>query len=75
MTMFTDLPCVQLYTGNHLPTPAASKRGGAYVRHAGLCLETQTCPNAAEMPWLISPIYPAGQEYISTTAYQFSTTE
>jgi len=71
MVTYTDLPCVQLYTANNLSLPTPSKGGAFYTKHSGVCLETQTCPNAAEMPWLVSPIYPAGREYISTTAYKF----
>ena len=72
MTVFTDLPCVQLYSGNKLPFAAEPKDGAIYTKHQGLCLETQTCPNAVQMPWLKSPIYPAGKEYTSTTAFKFS---
>ena len=72
MTTFTDLPCVQLFTGNGLPASAPAKDGADYQKYSGLCLETQTCPNAVEMPWLASPVYLAGQEYISTTTYQFA---
>ena len=71
MAAYTDLPCVQLYTANNLSASVIGKDGAAYRKHGGVCLETQTCPNAAQMPWLVSPIYAAGQEYISTTAYQF----
>ena len=73
MTVFTDLPCVQLYSANKLPFEGfESKDGASYVNHQGICLETQTTPNAAQMPWLKSPIYAAGQEYASTTAFKFS---
>jgi aldose 1-epimerase len=72
MTTFTDLPCIQLYSANKFPLPVTEKDNADYHNYQGLCLETQTCPNAAQTPWLVSPIYAAGQEYSTTTAYQFS---
>lgn len=72
MTVFTDLPGVQLYTANMLDTSLVYKDGAIYSKHQGLCLETQLFPNAVNMPWLASPIYHAGEEYISTTTYQFN---
>jgi len=72
MATYTDLPCVQIYTANNLPSTIPGKDGAVYGKHAGVCLETQTCPNAAQMPWLVSPIYSAGQVYETKTEYQFS---
>lgn len=71
MHTFTDLPAVQVYTGNNLPNSCPEKGESPYAKNGGICLETQTVPNAAQMPWLASPVYEAEQEYFSTTAYQF----
>ncbi len=71
MTMFTDLPGVQLYTSNNLAGEVEGKDGVIYGKHKAICLETQLFPNAVNMPWLASPIYRAREEYITTTTYQF----
>lgn len=71
MEVLTDLPAVQLYTAggiNNIP----GKDGAVYGRHSGFCLETQFIPNAVHMPWFTSPIFHAGQEFHSTTAFRFS---
>ncbi len=72
MTVFTDLPGVQLYTGNGIDESATFKNDEKYAKYQGFCLETQLFPNAVNMPWLASPIYHAGEEYVTTTTYQFS---
>ena len=70
MHAYTDLPGVQLYTSNKLVRNGC-KNGANYGPHQAFCLETQTFPNALQMPWLVSPLYKKGEEYASTTAYQF----
>lgn len=72
MEMLTNLPAVQLYTGNGIGD-RPGKDGASYHNHSGFCLETQFVPNAVHMPWLMSPIFRAGEEYVTTTAYRFST--
>lgn len=70
MECCTTLPCVQLYTYN-TKAPIPGKDGVTYEKHQGFCLETQTVPNAAAMPWLRSPIYKAGERYKERTGYRF----
>lgn len=72
MTVFTDLPGIQLYTANHMNGEKPFKEGVKYPKHGGFCLETQFFPNAVNTPWFPSPVFAAGEEYTSTTAYQFS---
>jgi aldose 1-epimerase len=59
----SDQPGLQFYSGNFLDGSATGKGGARYVRHAGLCLETQAYPNAINVPeWreqvLVSPDKP-----------------
>jgi len=75
MSVLTDLPGVQLYTGNHFDGEATYKDGVKYPKHAGVCLETQFFPNAANTPWFPSPFFAAREEYAFTTTYQFSVKE
>jgi aldose 1-epimerase len=72
MSVFTDLPGVQFYTSNSLDESFTYKGGASYKRHQAFCLETQLFPNAVNMPWLASPIYRAGEEYVTTTTFQFN---
>ncbi len=45
MTLFTDLPCVQFYTGNYLSADTIFKNNTPGKKHLALCLETQYEPN------------------------------
>ena len=72
MEVFTDLPAVQLYTGNGLHQQGKS---GYYNRNYGFCLETQCIPNAVNVPAyaeLGDPVVERGKIYTTTTAYKFS---
>lgn len=72
MTVFTDAPALQFYSGNFLAgTPA--RRGGNYPSYAGIALESEFLPDSPNHPewpqpdcWLLP-----GQRYRSTTSYQF----
>jgi len=73
MKVHTDLPGVQMYTGNHFDGETAHKDGVKYPKHAGLCMETQFFPNTPNTPWFPSVFFAAGEDYTFTTTYQFST--
>ena len=72
MKTYTDLPGVQLYTGNMLACDWAGKSGRKYGRRDGLCLETQIPPDAINHPEFPSPILRAGARYETLTAYIFT---
>ncbi len=69
MEVYTDLPGVQLYTGNALD--GAGKNGVEYGFRHGFCLETQHHPDAINKPRFPSPVLKAGEEYKTTTIYRF----
>ncbi len=71
MDVYTELPGVQLYTGNFVDGQVG-KGGVKYVKHSGFCLETQYFPNAVNEPSFASPVYDANEAYISETVYAFS---
>ena len=71
MECFTDLPGVQLYTGNFIDEERICKGGEKYKVHQGLCLETQYFPNALELTHFPSPILRAGEKYDTVTEYKF----
>ncbi len=75
MEVFTDMPGVQLYTGNGLNVQGKS---GHYSRYAGFALETQYFPNAVNCPSYAAfgdPIYDMNKIYRSSTVYKFSVSQ
>lgn len=75
MEVHTDLPGIQFYTGNFLDGGLAGKAGANYTQRAGFCFETQYYPDAINKPYFPSPILIAGEEYHTTTIYQFGLDE
>lgn len=74
MTIMTDCPGVQFYSGNYL-AGEAGKDGVRYCHRSGICLETQYFPDAVNQPDWIQPVTKAGQPYHSETRYIFSAKE
>jgi aldose 1-epimerase len=73
LTLLTDQPGLQFYTGNFLDGTAKGKNGIAYKQRTGLCLETQAFPDTPNKPQFPSITLRPGQTYRQTTIYQFST--
>jgi aldose 1-epimerase len=73
MSIFTDQPGLQFYSGNFLNGMAKGKKGIAYQRRTGLCLETQAYPDTPNKPQFPQVTLRPGQVYHQTTIYQFST--
>lgn len=71
MTVLTDKPAVQFYIGIGLDGENG-KGGSKYNKYAGLCLESQFCPDSPNKPQFASSVYMAGQQYRFTTVYRFS---
>lgn len=62
-TLWSNQPCVQLYTGNFLDGKRRGLRG-TLEKHAGFCLETQAPPNAINVPtWRPMVVVPRGTRY------------
>lgn len=72
MECYTDLPGVQLYTGNYVTADVPCKNGEEYKPYQGLCLETQFFPNAINCTHFPSPVLKKGEEYDTVTEYKFS---
>lgn len=72
MEVFTDLPGLQLYTGNMLFPVKNSKDGAVYNKRDGVCFETQYFPNSCNITSFPSCVLKAGKEYDSVTIYKFS---
>jgi len=73
MTLFTDQPGLQFYTGNFLDGSAKGKNGIAYQFRTGLCLEAQCYPDSPNNPTFPSAVLRPGEVYHQTTIYQFTT--
>ena len=72
MDVYTDLPGMQLYTGNGLKESEIGKDGKAYGRRFAFCLETQYYPNAINIPEFPQPVLKAGEDSYTRTVYKFS---
>lgn len=70
MEVYTDLPGVQMYSGNFLEEEVG-KQGIVYHKRAGICFETQYYPDAINHENFPSPICKKGEEYKTTTVYKF----
>lgn len=71
MEVYTDLPGVQVYSGNFLKAKIPGKNQAKYTRRTGVCFETQYYPDSINKPEFPSPILKAGEEYKTTTIYKF----
>lgn len=71
MTVVTDCPGMQFYSGNFLQGEIG-KDGVSYRYRSGICLETQYFPNSLNEPSWPQPITKAGEVYHSETKYIFS---
>ena len=73
MSVHTDQPGVQFYTGNYLD--GIQGRSGpsvvTYGKHHGFCLETQTFPDAANRPHFPPVLLRPGQTYTHKTVHTF----
>ena len=75
MEVFTDLPGLQLYSGNFLDGSLNSKKGKKYINRSGLCLETQAFPNSPNNESFPTTILEPGKKFYSQTSFKFSTVE
>lgn len=72
MDVWTTEPGVQFYSGNFLDGTLTLTRDSAkYVKHAGLCLETQHFPDSPNQPSFPNTILKPGETYTQTTVYAF----
>lgn len=70
MHVYTDMPCIQLYTSGGLSS-CRGKNGAEYSTWQGFCLEPQYCPNAVNMTGFDKPILEAGETKAHYIRYEF----
>ena len=74
MEVRTTEPGIQFYSGNFLNGRLKNTREGVkYVKHAGLCLETQHFPDSPNQPAFPNSILKPGETYQQITVYKFGT--
>ena len=73
LTVYTDEPGIQIYTGNFLDGRVKGKHGIYYKKRSGICLETQKYPDSPNHPEWPSCVLRPGETYRSNTVYAFST--
>lgn len=71
LTVYTDEPGIQVYTGNFLDGTAQGKQGKIYNQRAAICLETQHYPDSPNKPEWPSVLLRPGETYTSHCIYKF----
>jgi aldose 1-epimerase len=72
LTVLTDQPGIQFYTGNFLDGSITGKGGTQYQQHAAFCLETQHFPDSPNHPSFPSTELKPGERYHTVTIFRFS---
>ena len=73
MEILTDQPGIQFYSGNFLKGEVTGKKGVAYQKHFGFCLETQHYPDSPNKPDFPSVTLKPGETYKHVMIHKFST--
>jgi aldose 1-epimerase len=73
MTVSTDQPGLQFYSGNFLDGTAKGKEGVLYQQRTGFCLEAQAFPDTPNKPQFPQVTLRPEKVYRQITVYQFST--
>jgi aldose 1-epimerase len=71
LTVWTDEPGVQFYSGNFLDGHLVGISGHTYRQSAGYTFETQHFPNSPNQPNFPSTVLSAGKTFATTTVYAF----
>jgi aldose 1-epimerase len=74
LSVYTQEPGIQFYSGNFLDGTLLGTSGRPYRQGDGLALETQHYPDSPNHPNFPSTVLRPGQVYQTSTIYQFSTT-
>lgn len=72
LTVETDQPGVQVYTGGHFDGTVVGLSGRRYGARAGIALETQGFPDAPNRPDLPSPVLRPGELFRTTTVWRLT---
>lgn len=73
LTVYTDEPGIQVYSGNFLDGTVTGKQGKTYNQRAAICLETQHYPDSPNKPQWPSTLLRPGETYNSNCVFAFTT--
>lgn len=71
LEVYTTQPGIQFYSGNFLDGTLTGKNGITYIKHAGMCLETQHFPDSPNHALFPDTILRPGEMFQETTIYKF----
>ena len=71
LSVSTDQPGLQFYTGNFLDGTLTGAGGDVYRQYTGFCLETQHFPDSPNHDNFPSTVLAPGQTYKTSTVYAF----
>lgn len=71
ITVYTDKPAMQLYTGNFWNGTVTGRQLVPYKKHGGVALETQAFPDSPNHSHFPNAILHPGEKYASATIYEF----
>ena len=63
ITVYTDQPGIQVYSGNSLDGSQKGHNGTVYDKHSAICLETQHYPDSPNQPGFPSTLLKPGEKY------------
>lgn len=72
LTIYTNEPGIQVYSGNFLDGTVTGKKGIKYNQRAGICLETQHYPDSPNKPEWPSVVLNPGETYNSRCVFSFN---
>ncbi len=72
ITVFTNQPGIQIYTGNSLDSSYTGHNGTVYHKHMAICLETQHFPDSPNQPDFPSTLVKPGEKYQYEARFVFS---
>lgn len=73
LTVRSDQPGIQVYTGNFLDGTLVGRHGRTYRQGAGIALETQHAPDSPNRPELPSTVLRPGETHTSRTVWELET--
>lgn len=73
LNVYTDQPGIQVYSGNYWDGTVTGEQGFIYRKHGGIALETQSWPGSINHAHFPNTILEPGEEYRSTTIFEFLT--
>lgn len=71
LRVYSDQPCLGLYTAGYLDGTRTGAQGKSYLRNGALCLETQQYPDAVNRPEFPSTLVGPGDTYNALTVWEF----